>query len=257
MAHRDLTELPELPDTAPTDEETEDQVAEVDSDPSTDTSSSLDSPDTANTVDPSDTDTTQEEPGDQGPGEIDSEMEPGTEALRTQLVQTRQELAGCKERWQRTLADFDNYRRRTERDRQMDQVRGQARLMGELLEVLDTFDKALEVEYKTVEQAREGVIRILTQLTRVLKAQGLEPVPSVGQPFNIRLHEALTTVENDEVAPDTIVEETTRGYTLKGELLRPAKVIVARLPDGKVSRERGKFPISKKKAERTDTKNIR
>lgn len=176
-------------------------------------------------------------------------------ALQTQLAKTQQEVTSYKQKWQRSLADFDNYQRRTNRDRQLDLVRGQARLMGQLLEVLDTFDKALEVEYKTVDQAREGVIRTLTQMTRVLKSQGLEPVPSVGQPFDSRLHEALTTVENSEMAPNTIMEEATRGYTLKGELLRPAKVIVARGPAGKVSKDKGNFKKSKMNTENDKSKN--
>jgi len=174
-----------------------------------------------------------------------------SEALRTELVQTQQELVDYKGKWQRSMADFDNYRKRVTRERKLDRLRGQANLMGQLLEVLDTFDKALEVEYETVEQAGEGMVRILTQFTRTLSKAGLEPVPSVGQPFDSRRHEALTTIESDDVAPDMVAEELVRGYTLKGELLRPAKVIVAKAP-AKASKELALQETTPEKAKQTE-----
>ncbi len=245
MARR---ELPELPDPPKPDEEPVEEPEASDDLVIEDRSKA--------------TATDEPEPAPVPDAEADAEPEPddepametGTEALRTRLAQTEQELAGCKEKWQRTMADFDNYRKRTARDRQLDQVRGKARLMGQLLEVLDIFDKALEVEYKTVDQSRDGIIRILTQMTKVLKAEGLEPIPSVGQPFNTGLHEALTTMESAEVEPDTIVEEAVRGYTLKGELLRPAQVIVARAPAGKVTKK-SKFSRSRKNTDKSEPKN--
>ena len=141
MARR---ELPELPDPPKPDEEPVEEPEASDDLVIEDRSKA--------------TATDEPEPAPVPDAEADAEPEPddepametGTEALRTRLAQTEQELAGCKEKWQRTMADFDNYRKRTARDRQLDQVRGKARLMGQLLEVLDIFDKALEVEYKTV-----------------------------------------------------------------------------------------------------------
>lgn len=244
MARRELTELPDLPDPAEDTEDmedTEDPGAKVAQEVPSSNGGSSEEPEEEVTVEPEDL---------MGP-----DIEPGTDMLHTQLVQTQQELTSYKEKWQRTLADFDNYRRRTERDRKLDHVRGQARLMSQLLEVLDTFDKALDAECTTVDQARDGIILILTQMTRVLKEQGLEPVPSVGQPFDNRVHEALTTIETDEVAHDIIVEETTRGYTLKGQLLRTAKVIVAQAPADRVSKRTSKLAISKKNKDTNEKKN--
>lgn len=148
--------------------------------------------------------------------------------LAVELAQARTDATKYKDRWQRTTADLENYRKRVARDRDRDRLREKARLLKQLLEVLDIFDKALEVEYEDVTQAHEGMVRILTNITKVMRNEGLEPVPAQGLPFDASSHEALASIPTNEAEPGTVLEEVQLGYTLEGQLLRPAKVVVAK-----------------------------
>ncbi len=147
------------------------------------------------------------------------------------LTDERQEF---NERLARRQAEFDNFRKRTERERSETYQRALAEVVRRLLPVLDNLQRALDaervVEVKESAEFRhflEGVELINRQLGGVLEGLGVEAVPTVGELFDPHVHEAVATEETDEVEPDTVTQEMQRGYRLGDKLLRPAMVKVA------------------------------
>jgi molecular chaperone GrpE len=133
----------------------------------------------------------------------------------------------------RRQADFDNYRKRIERERAEDHKRATARVVEGLIPVVDGFEHALaahkEAEY---ESYRKGFEIIYKQLLENLGKLGVLRVDPVGQPFDPHLHQAMDRVETTEVADGTILEVFQPGYAFHGRVLRPAMVRVAVHPSG-------------------------
>jgi len=128
----------------------------------------------------------------------------------------------------RALADFDNYRKRVERERGSAAQSGKRAIILALLEVMDDFDRAIEHADKSSDAVVEGLRAIHKRLAGVIKAQGITPLESVGQQFDPALHEAVGVIEANDGKPGTVIDEVSRGYLWNGELLRPARVRVAR-----------------------------
>ena len=142
----------------------------------------------------------------------------------------RREIADLRDRSVRTLADFDNYRKRSERERR-DAVRyAAAAPLGDLLEVVDNLGRALAAG-GTADDLKLGVEMTLRQLEDVLRRHGVESVPASGELFDPAHHEAVSRLEDPDVEAPTVVEELQRGYRLHDRLLRPARVVVAVPPD--------------------------
>ena len=155
-------------------------------------------------------------------------------ATRAELKRVEAERADLLDQLSRRQADFDNYRKRTERERQDTYHRMVGDVVGRLLPVLDNLRRALDTEAS--QQAGEseefrhflqGVELIYKQLTDVLESLGLQPVPAVGQRFDPHVHEAVITEQTEDYEPDTVIQELVRGYRLGDKLLRPAVVKVA------------------------------
>lgn len=135
----------------------------------------------------------------------------------------------------RHFADFENYRKRVERDRAETYNRVVSDVVSQLLPVIDNLRRALDAE-KSVEtnESEEfrhflhGVELINRQLNGVLENLGVKPVETVGQPFDPHVHEAVATEESEEYDADVVSEELVRGYTLGDKLIRPAMVKVAK-----------------------------
>jgi molecular chaperone GrpE len=144
------------------------------------------------------------------------------------LDQLKSDLQREHEMHLRTLADFDNYRRRVERDRANRAASGKRDILVNLLEVLDGFDRALPHLSATPSSVTEGIQAIHRRLLDLLEKQSVTAVKSVGEPFDPTLHEAIGAVESDEYPSGTVVEEVQRGYRMGDELLRPARVRVVR-----------------------------
>lgn len=128
---------------------------------------------------------------------------------------------------QRVAADFDNYRKRTQRDLGISIERASERVIERMLPVLDTFDAALATEATTPAEVKllEGMIGTREQLLEALRAEGLEVIPSVGEPFNPEVHEAV--IASGEGTDSIVVAtEMRRGYTLKDKVIRAALVAV-------------------------------
>jgi len=130
----------------------------------------------------------------------------------------------------RTSADFENYKKRTARERSDILTLAHEEIMSELIVVLDNFERALSAADACAEskQITDGVKLIQKQLLTVLQKNGLQPIEAIGQPFNPELHEANAEVETDEYPDGTVVAEQLKGYTLDRRLLRPAVVTVSR-----------------------------
>jgi molecular chaperone GrpE len=146
-------------------------------------------------------------------------------AERDQLAAEKAELL---DRHLRTQAEFQNFRRRIERERQELHEYATTETVRSILAVLDDFDRALKVETADREYAK-GMELIYQRLYEALKKLGLEPIESVGQPFDPHVHHAVEKAESDQ-PEDTVLEEYQRGYNFKGRLLRPAMVKVAVRP---------------------------
>jgi molecular chaperone GrpE len=127
----------------------------------------------------------------------------------------------------RALADFDNYRKRMERERSSAAQSGKRPIILALLDVMDDFDRAIEHAGHSADSIVEGVRAIRKRLGAVLQAQGITPIVSVGQPFDPALHEAIGTVEAGGES-GTVHDEVGRGYVWNGELLRPSRVRVTK-----------------------------
>jgi len=126
----------------------------------------------------------------------------------------------------RALADFENYRRRTEREAGGARRAGQREVLLPLLDVRDNLERALAAGSIDPVFLR-GVEAIAEQLRRIVTSLGAVPIPGVGTRFDPRLHEAVGSVPAIDHPPDTVVTEIRRGFLLDGEVLRPAQVLVA------------------------------
>ncbi|RUT36643.1 nucleotide exchange factor GrpE [Paenibacillus zeisoli] len=150
-------------------------------------------------------------------------------AVSAELEQLRNEVQEHQQRFLRSQADFDNFRRRTQKEKEELGKYASAKLITELLPVVDNLDRALAAvkENAEAESFSKGVDMIFRQLEGILSAEGLTPMNSVGQPFNPEYHQAIMQVESDEYEEGIVVEEVQKGYLLKDKVLRPAMVKVS------------------------------
>lgn len=150
-----------------------------------------------------------------------------TDVAGSEIDALKEELRREHEMYLRALADFDNYRRRVERERTSAARSGKRDIILPLLEVLDGFDRALQHVGDTPSPVSEGLQAIHRKLLGLLEAQGITPMASQGETFNPELHEAIGSVQTDEHEPGTVVDEAQRGYRWGDDVLRPARVRVA------------------------------
>ena len=150
------------------------------------------------------------------------------EAARAEIEQLRQELESLRDVYLRKLAEFDNFRKRTDREKEELQKTGGENLVREMVPVLDNFNRALQ-HGDDVDPAafRLGVEMIARQLRESLQRQGMEPVMPAGKPFDPEFHEAVQRVEGSDATPGTVVDVLAPGYVFGGRLIRPALVSVA------------------------------
>lgn len=136
------------------------------------------------------------------------------------------------EQLQRTQAEFENYRKRIERDQDATRKRATERLIQDLCPILDTFGMALshakdEKGHIRGEELLQGLLMTKDQLIAILKDNGLEEIPTKGR-FDPAIHEAIITVEDKDKENNTIIETFSKGYTLSGKLIKPARVSVVK-----------------------------
>ncbi|HET6762170.1 MAG TPA: nucleotide exchange factor GrpE [Longimicrobiaceae bacterium] len=141
----------------------------------------------------------------------------------------RAELDAARDRHLRLAAEFDNYRKRMQREMEESRPRAQAELAGKLLDALDDLQRIADFDPETTSSKalHEGAEMVERKMLRVLEAAGLERVEADGKPFDPMVHEAITTVPTDASdEDDTVADVFQQGYRFKGILLRPARVRV-------------------------------
>jgi molecular chaperone GrpE len=167
----------------------------------------------------------------------DSDDADDGDETETLVRRLQQEVEDLRDRSVRTLADFENYRRRVERERDDQRRYAASDALGQFIEVMDNFERAL-ASAATGEDLRRGVGMIHRQMEDLLIRLGAVVVPTVGSRFDPTWHEAVSRQEDPNVEAPTVVEEYQRGYRLHDRLLRPARVRVA-VPREPVQSEAG------------------
>ncbi|HEV8516600.1 MAG TPA: nucleotide exchange factor GrpE [Candidatus Limnocylindrales bacterium] len=154
------------------------------------------------------------------------------EELRGRLAAAEQEAADNKAAWQRSAADFANYRRRTEQEREQTLGLANEMLLLKLLAVVDDFDRALAAMPRELEHLGwiEGIWLVERKLRNLLESEGVTPIEAVGKPFDPREHEAVLHEETTAAADGSVIGEIQRGYRIRDRVLRPALVSVAKNP---------------------------
>lgn len=139
------------------------------------------------------------------------------------------ENAELKDRWLRTRADFENYKRRSEREKREQYDTAVSNTIRQLLPVVDNFERALDSarSHSTDQSVIEGIEMISVQLVEVLRNMGVEIIDQTGIEFDPNFHEAVQTVENSEVPPHSVVQVMQKGYRKGERLIRPAMVVVS------------------------------
>jgi molecular chaperone GrpE len=144
-----------------------------------------------------------------------------------EIERLKKELDREHEMYLRALADFDNYRRRIERERASAARSGKRNLVLSLLEVVDNFELAFQHTSEAPKTLSDGLRAIQRKLLTLLEEEGVKRFTSLGQPFNPELHEAIGVIEDHEDESGLIIDELQSGYRWGDEILRPARVRVA------------------------------
>ncbi len=152
--------------------------------------------------------------------------------LAAKLDATERDCADAKDRYLRLYAEFENYKKRAQRD-QMDYTKfATEKVLKELLPVVDNLERAVVHARQANADALivDGLTLILRQFMDALQKSGCEPIEAMGKPFDPAIHQALAQVESSQYEADTVVEEAQRGYLLHGRILRPSLVTVSTPP---------------------------
>ncbi len=148
--------------------------------------------------------------------------------LEAQLEQARQEAAENWNKYLRERAEMDNFRKRQERIATDRLQREKKELFQKILGVMDNVERALAYQDTMDSQGLQQALRmVMWQMNEVMRAEGLTPVPTVGEVFDPYVHEAIEAVEGSDQPEGTIIEEVLKGYKLGDETLRPARVKVS------------------------------
>jgi molecular chaperone GrpE len=151
------------------------------------------------------------------------------EAVAAEEAAPSGEANDWKEKYLRTLAELDNFRKRTERDKAQTRAFALESLMRDVLPVLDDLELAIDAE-GDADAIREGVRLALRSARNVLEAHGLKPIEALGEPFDPRVHEAMAAIPAGDAPANTIVTELRKGYQLHDRVLRPSRVHIAMAP---------------------------
>jgi molecular chaperone GrpE len=159
------------------------------------------------------------------------ELSERIELLERELAEARAKSEEHLYNWQRSAADFSNYKRRTDEERSVATQFSNAILISKLLGVLDDFDRALENVPDDAHDAWiEGVQLVERKLRAVLESEGVSPIPALGEPFDPNLHEAVVHEDTADHPDNEVIGELQRGYRLGDRVLRPSLVRVANNP---------------------------
>ena len=166
------------------------------------------------------------DPEDKGVNEDEAEVDPSTEEV---AGTTEGEIEALKDRLLRTVAESENIRRRASRDVESAHKYANEKLLEDLLPVLDSLEKALELPNQSddAKAVLEGIEISLRMFRETLERRGVAIVDPIGEPFDPSKHEALAMVPNEEAEPNSIIEVVQKGYLLNERVVRAARVVVS------------------------------
>lgn len=170
----------------------------------------------------------------------DAELLEEIEALRNEIRTLEEERDEINDRLLRKAAEFDNYRRRMDREKKRRYEAGKRTVVEPMLEVLDDFERSLEAAHdledsEDVESAYEslkgGVEMVFRKFQDELESLEVEPIEAEGEPFDEQLHEAMMRQPSEDAAPGTVLQEIRTGYTMDDDVIRHSRVVVAAEPE--------------------------
>lgn len=192
------------------------------------------------TNDPADSDA----PTDTESGKASNETEEQTssdnpEALREEIDRLQEERDELNDRLLRKAAEFENYRRRTAREKERRHEAGKLAVIEPMLDVLDDFERSIEAARDledsedpeaAYESLKGGVEMVFRKFRDELQALGVEPIEAEGEPFDEQFHEAMMRQPSEEVQAGTVLQEIRKGYTMDDRVIRHSRVVVAADP---------------------------
>ncbi|SFW61526.1 molecular chaperone GrpE [Selenomonas ruminantium] len=170
-------------------------------------------------------DEAEEAASESAENENEETQEPQDEAA-AQIEKLTAELKEKEDRVLRLQADFENFRRRTSKEKEELSAVVTQGMLKDMLPLLDNFERAMAAEAKDGEAFQKGVEMIFTQFTEILKKNGLEHIEVEGQKFDPNFHQAVMRVQNADMEDDDIAQELQKGYMVKGRVIRPSMVQV-------------------------------
>ncbi len=168
----------------------------------------------------------KEEPAETADTEDSAEEKKPADEAAEKLEALQKQNTELSDKLLRQMAEFDNYRKRTTREKEEIGVVAKSKALTEILPVLDNFERAMQTECGDAE-FRKGMELIFKSFVDALKKQGVEEIAAEGETFNPDLHYAVTTVEDDSFGPNTVAAVLQKGYRLGDKVLRHAMVSVA------------------------------
>lgn len=153
---------------------------------------------------------------------------PAAPCVSPETEEQKKAYADLNDRFLRLAADFENFKRRTEREQERIILHATERFAADVLEVVDNLERAQKADDSHL---REGVTSIQQLLGSVLKRHGIVPIDSLNKPFNPEEHEAIAHVISDK-GPGVVIDEVARGYRMQGKVIRYAKVAVSKSKNG-------------------------
>ena len=152
-----------------------------------------------------------------------------TEKFEKALKEAEDRLAAANDRMMRQMAEFDNFRKRSEKEKNAQYEIGARSVLEKLLPIVDSFERGLGSldEAQAGEPFEQGMSQVYRQLQKMLEELQVEAISAVGKPFDANLHNAVMHVEDPEQPENTVVEEFQKGYTYRGTVIRYSMVKVA------------------------------
>lgn len=173
------------------------------------------------------------EEGEEAPAEGEAPAEQEAAEEKDELTLAKEEIESLKaqvqekeERVLRLQADFENFRRRTSKEKEELSAVVTQGILKDMLPLLDNFERAMAAEAKDIDSFKQGVEMIFKQFGEVLVKNGLEHIEVEGQKFDPNFHQAVMRVENPDMEDETIAQELQKGYMVKGRVIRPSMVQV-------------------------------
>ena len=154
----------------------------------------------------------------------------GVKDMAAALEEAMNKLQASEDRVLRIAADFENSKKRLEREREISLKYAEENILKELLPGIDNIERAMDQgkEANNMESLLEGLELTRNGLLATLEKYGVAPIDSIGKPFDPNIHEALAMEETDEMEPNMVLREFQRGYIYRDRLLRPSKVVVSK-----------------------------